>query len=203
LEAGVGPKNITNNKWNWLYSNSVAKNSQLVNITLTEGDVYKIEAYCWPYGTNGKTSQEYWYEVVCEGNKTPIELAWKNEYGGYDYFNFNRVSTHVVTSDKETYIKNRYGLSKYSNVTTDYARGETVIRNEIQDNYILNTNMLTSNEAELLQDLMVSSDVYMYESGEWSPVILNTSNFVIKTNALGFKQYTIEVRKANRRNVVR
>ena len=209
VEAGVGPKNITNLYWNWIStgkgSKTISMGNALVKPTLTCGDVYKVEAYAWPYGTAGRTSQPYWYEVTCECKHTPIELAWKNELGGYDYFNFNKVSTKLIETNRDTFYKNRdkMNTTTYQISHTNYDRGETVNRIDMEDKYVVNTNLITKTEAQLLIDLWVSSDVYCFISAAWYPIIIEQGSVITNTTKHGLINYELSFRMSNKRNVNR
>lgn len=210
IEAGTGPRNVQSYYWNWNWSTApggspVAQGAVYTAVTLSVGDKYEICAYTWPYGTAGKTSQMYRYEVVCTGNKTPIELAWRNELGGYDYFNFDRVSKKMIENTRSSFIKNRDVLNSTTKLVRhdEYDSGETVIRQDIEDKYTVNTNLLTKTEAALLDDLWVSSDVYAYINSTWYPIILEIDSVMTTTTKMGLLNYEVTFRLANKRNKVR
>jgi hypothetical protein len=206
LEAGVGPKNIMETTWNWLWSDSVNKLGQLVNISFLNGDKYVINAYSWPFGTNGKTSQDYKYEVICDyKGKKSINLGWKNELGGYDYYNFNLEMSRSIEKEDITYNKRKYNPAIESGIMSknQYSRVETIVSQDINDVYIINTDYMKKGEELYFEDLWVSADVYAQIDGVWTPIIINNNDVLIETTKNGLLQYQVSFRKSNKRNKVR
>lgn len=211
IEVPAGPANLNQIYWIWdqTYINgSWVSKSQVFTpeLGLVVGDKYCIRSYSWPQGDLGKTSQEYWYEITCNDSSrhTPIELGWRNEYGGYDYFNFTKVSEVSLGIERETYTK---GIDTFQPTKkmahNEYSRGETIINQNIDEHYVINTDTLSKKEVEQLDDLWYSPDVFAYINEVWYPIILEVDEVVTKTTKLGFKQYSIPFRLSNKKNKTR
>ena len=171
------------------------------------GDKYEIYAYCWPYGTNGRTSKSYKFEVVasCASN-TPIQIQWENFYGAYDFFRFDLVNTKSLNISKSTYRKDRDSQGSYSKYLGNdryighsvYDRGETVFNVDIETNYIANTDWIDKQTINDLESLWTTKDAYAYINNTWYPIIVLNDAVPIGSTRRGLRQYQISFRLANK-----
>jgi hypothetical protein len=136
----------------------------------------------------------------CKGFKTR-RLAWRNSLGCYDYFNFKKKSTQRIEVNRNNYssIMGRFNGSKwyYNNTMRgNKTRQVTAVLKET-----LNTDWITEQDANLLEKLIMSTDVYIVENIDTTytePVMITDTSFVKKTVANDkLIQYTIQIEYAN------
>ena len=136
----------------------------------------------------------------CKGYKVR-RLAWRNSVGGYDYLNFKKKSTQTVTVERNNYNKMLGTFSgskwRYNNTQRGKAtRQTTAILKET-----LNTDWITEQDANLLEKLIMSTDVYVVENADTDftqGVLVTDSSFIKKTVANDrMIQYTINIEYAN------
>ncbi len=120
-----------------------------------------------------------------------IRLAFLNKLGGFDYWSFNLVS-------KYTSSINRNQINRA--LPYDYQigdRGRDVIYSEAVENWTINTDFLTDDNALFIRELVESSNVYVIEDNEYIPVVITSNNWQFKSGLLdGYVQYTIEYQKS-------
>tara|TARA_R100000655_G_scaffold6752_1_gene19013 strand:+ start:491 stop:1951 length:1461 start_codon:yes stop_codon:yes gene_type:complete len=136
----------------------------------------------------------------CKGFKVR-RLAWRNSVGGYDYFNFKMKSTQTVTVNKNNYnsMIGTFDKSKWRYNNTQ--RGKTTRQTTAMLRETLNTDWITEQDANLLEKLIMSTDVYIVENADTSftePVMITDTNFIRKTQANNKNiQYTINIEYSN------
>ena len=136
----------------------------------------------------------------CKGFKVR-RLAWRNSVGGYDYFNFKMKSTQTVTLNKNNYnsMIGTFDKSKWRYNNTQ--RGKTTRQTTAMLRETLNTDWITEQDANLLEKLIMSTDVYIVENADTSftePVMITDTNFIRKTQANNKNiQYTINIEYSN------
>jgi hypothetical protein len=138
-------------------------------------------------------SRRFNYQVI--SNCRPYEiirLAFLNKLGGYDYWNFNLVSKYK-SNLKRTQI-DRSLDPQY--VKGD--RGRDVIYSTAVENWTINTDFLTDNDALFIRELVESSSVFIVETdGSILPVVITDNSWDFKSGLLnGYVQYTIEFQKS-------
>ena len=128
-------------------------------------------------------------------------LAWRNSVGGYDYFNFKKKSTQTLTVKKNNYnsMIGTFDKSKWRYNNTQ--RGKTTRQTTAMLRETLNTDWITEQDANLLEKLIMSTDVYIVENADTSftePVMITDTNFIRKTQANNKNiQYTINIEYSN------
>ena len=138
-------------------------------------------------------SRRFNYQII--PNCRPYEivrLAFLNKLGGYDYWNFNLVSKYK-SNLKRTQI-DRSLDPQYVNGD----RGRDVIYSTAVENWTINTDFLTDNDALFIRELVESSSVFIVETdGSILPVVITDNNWDFKSGLLnGYVQYTIEFQKS-------
>ena len=176
--AGVGTGNLVGSgvslPANWDYYTVVAHDSgdNLVS------DTYKI----------------YKQEDDCKGYET-IRLTWLNKYGVWDYYNFTKKSTRTYNIARKQYkqITGTWNERKYR--LADHQGGSKTFASKISENISLNTNYITEAEAEWLEELFISSEVFIlnkrstdstdegYMRKYIEPVTITNSSHIRKTTA--------------------
>jgi hypothetical protein len=139
----------------------------------------------------------------CKGFKVR-RLAWRNSLGCYDYFNFKKKSTQRVEVTRNNYssIMGRFNGSKWSYNNT--MRGKTTRQVTAVLKETLNTDWVTEQDGNLLEKLIMSTDVYIVENADTEftqGVMITDSSFTKKTRANDkMMQYTIQIEYANNVN---
>jgi len=136
----------------------------------------------------------------CKGYKVR-RLAWRNSVGGYDYFNFKKKSTQTINVQRDNYssMLGTFNKSKWRYNNTQ--RGKTTRQTTAALSETLNTDWITEQDANLLEKLIMSTDVYIVENTDTDftqAVMVKDSSFVKKTVANDkLIKYTINIEYAN------
>ena len=150
----------------------------------------------------GRTSLYYFVKESgsCKGFKVR-RLAWRNSLGCYDYINFKMKSTQTVEVKRDNYstMLGTFNASKWRYNNTQ--RGKTTRQTSAILKETLSTDWLTEPQANLIEKLIMSTDVYIVENAETTyteGVIVTDSSFVRKTGANDkLIKYTINIEYAN------
>ena len=136
----------------------------------------------------------------CKGFKVR-RLAWRNSVGGYDYWNFNMKSTQTLSIERNNYnaLIGTYNKSVWR--YNDTQRGKTTRQTTATLKETLNTDWLSENEATLMQNLLMSTNVYILENSdtEFTQAVMVTDSSIVKKTVANDKliQYTINIEYAN------
>ena len=149
-----------------------------------------------------KTATYYFIkqDASCKGYKVR-RLAWRNSVGGYDYFNFKKKSTQTINVQRNNYssMLGTFNKSKWRYNNTQ--RGKTTRQTTATLSETLNTDWITEQDANLLEKLIMSTDVYIVENADTDftqAVMVKDSTFVKKTVANDkLIKYTINIEYAN------
>ena len=140
----------------------------------------------------------YWYDSVATGlgwrtktyrfdlagctKYTPIQLAWLNEFGCWDYYTFDLASIQQLRIKRDS-IRKQYGnWNAGADFTYEYYEGgERVTRIDADKEYTVNSDWLNDDEFVWLQSLLMSTDVLTPdENGNYVPVIITDNDYQIK-----------------------
>tara|TARA_R100000781_G_C4079162_1_gene127123 strand:- start:926 stop:2416 length:1491 start_codon:yes stop_codon:yes gene_type:complete len=155
-----------------------------------------------PATSTNKTAAYYFIKQdgSCKGYNVR-RLAWINSKGGYDYFNFKLKSTQTVNVERNNYNKmlGTFSGSKWRYNNTQ--RGKTTRQTTATLKEIINTDYISEQQANLIEKLIMSSDVQVVENSDTTytqAVMITSSSHVRKTVANDkLIQYTIEIEYAN------
>lgn len=125
---------------------------------------------------------------------SPVQLAWVNQLGAWDYFRMDARTSRAITTTAKEYMKTLgdYSSSTYSFDT--WSRQQTPYQVDAKLQYILRTEYLSKEDTELLQNVLRSKNVMMQLDGNWLPV-------VVKTTSVNYETETISRRKTMTFNV--
>jgi len=170
----------------------------------SNNDASLLYAYVYPASLNAITNAlnavtEGWdyYDVIpstadaqtgnilrirnnCRNTKNePVQLAWANTRGGWDYIRFNGKKQKTVTREEKTYRKivGDYSGSQFELASS--AREIKPYQLEAKETYQLNS-VLTIEEVTLLQYCMRSKNVMARIEGTWVPVTIQTNSMQIE-----------------------
>ena len=129
-----------------------------------------------PYNT-----KTYRFDVADCYKYTPVQLAWVNELGSWDYYTFELASIEKLNIQRDT-IRKAYGnwASAAAFSYEKYERGEDVIKIEADKEYTVNSDWLEDSDFVWLQSLLMSKEVQVYLEDEWLPVIITDNNYQFK-----------------------
>jgi len=113
--------------------------------------------------TDVKTSEEKVFKIDRKCTEHPnYRLMYLNKGGSFSTFNFDLASSKNVSVEKKKYNKN-YGeydnsLVEYTYATSD--RGTSILDTDITESYTINSNYITEDMGNLIEDLIISPEVY-------------------------------------------
>ena len=145
-------------------------------------DSYMMYAYDGP-GLAQRTNPIYFainddcsmYEIY--------HLMWKDKYGSYISYPFIYMSRKNVEADRKSYYKQEGNWGNNTFGYNDYDRGETNFYTQSKNSFILNSGWLKDFEAELMEDMMQSTDVYIQTpDNRLFPCMLNETDLEIFKN---------------------
>jgi len=104
-----------------------------------------------------------------------VRLCWLNRHGGWDYFTFNKDNRKTVEVQRTQYTKT---------LKWDYAvgdRGDTILSQKGKESYLLNSDWVSEYEAQWIEELFTSPEVYHVSNGEKLPIIVNDNTYTVQT----------------------
>ena len=154
-------------------------------------------------GSDSAVSALYYFinqDGSCKGFKIR-RLAFRNSLGCYDYFNFKMKSTSTIEVTRDNYnsMLGTFNKSRWRYNNTQ--RGKTTRQTTAILKETLQTDWISEQDANLLEKLAYSSNVYILENLDTDfteGVVVTDSSFVKKTVANDkLIQYTINIEYAN------
>jgi len=196
MTFGTGPKNIQDIMWKYIKvvtpGGIILNGSGLpVTLNLNVGDEYDVYMYY-----SGEVSERITYKIVCEDE---IQLFWENRYGGFDSHIFNKNHYKNLNIEKNTFRKDKYKINGYNLEVDEYDGGLTVYHNNIETEWILNTDWLDRQQILDLEDLWYSKNVFMMIDDEIYKVISLNESQNINNKKSTLRSYTLNVRLSNKK----
>jgi hypothetical protein len=111
------------------------------------------------------------YEVICEPKYTPYTVQFVNRYGVSDYLTFFKKST-----EQGNFTEDQFQKSIYADAYTDvnYTNGKYQSFNINSRNTVtLNTGIVDESYGSIIEELLMSEKVAIYEDGQWMAIIPN------------------------------
>lgn len=109
---------------------------------------------------------------------TNYQISWLNPRGSYEYWNFYKDSQEMVnitTSEIRKVLPWNYTLGN---------RERTVLTQQVQKSYKINTNWITQNDYNFLQELFYSAEVYWIDSNHNRiPIMITDKQWTSKSYA--------------------
>ena len=158
----------------------------------------------------------FYKEEVCKGFEK-FRLCWLNRLGVWDYFNFTKRNVRKVNSKRETYqqLKGTWNESRY--MKHGYKGGQKVFATNSKEVITLQTDFITEEAAQWLEELFTSPDVFVLQEKSTDtklgtitnllnkyvqPCVVMTSSYTRKTTANDkLKQYTIEIEMSHNKRI--
>lgn len=132
---------------------------------------------------------DYVYEIVDECRYTPKTIVFKNQYGAWEIINMFKKEITRMNVDSGEFVNNYISAGTY-----DVARHEKKkINISGQKTITLNSGYIDERENTLYEELLLSDQVYFYESTKFVPVNVATQDLEFKTRINdSLVKYTIE-----------
>lgn len=109
------------------------------------------------------------FEVVCEPKYDPYQIQFVNKYGMSDYITFFKKSTETGNFTQDQYQKSIYA-DAYTDV--NYVNGKYQSFNINSRNTLtLNTGFVDESYGEVMEEILMSEKVAVYEGGQWVAVV--------------------------------
>lgn len=185
LNVGIGPQNITNrggynlSTQPWDYYTATLRPQKSAGVVNTSAS--------WDSFTINKQDPNCGY--------TGVRFAWVNDFGVWDWFNF-QLQTNLNTNLERGTYQNSFVNYAVSTPTLPYdikRRGDANYYININEVFTANSDWLTQGEADLLQQLFYSPSVFTQDGYDMVPIIILDSNFVTRTNPRTQKNFQYQV----------
>jgi hypothetical protein len=144
------------------------------------------------------------FVVDCATKYPSKRILFKNKYGGKEWINMNLVSTTTVNGDSKSF---RPQLGNWNSTSFNYDNTQVQNQKYISDAIevlTLNTEYLSDNYNNIIEQLMVSDEIYLYDSslssgnGLYTPLEIISNTLQFKTGVVNkLIQYTFQFRKNN------
>ena len=111
------------------------------------------------------------FEVICEPKYDPYLVQFVNKFGMSDYITFFKKST-----ERGEFTQDQYQKSIYADAFTDvnYTNGKYQSFNINSRNTItLNTGFVDESYGEIVEEILMSEKVAVYEDGQWVAIVPN------------------------------
>ena len=128
-------------------------------------------------------TKTYRFDIADCSKYTPIQLAWVNSLGAWDYYTFELASIESLNIKRDTITTNYGNWNAAANFSYgQYERGEMVTKIEANKEYTINSDWLDDEYFIWLQELLMSKEVYYCNSdGVFNPIILTDNSYEIKS----------------------
>lgn len=143
--------------------------------------------------------ESYRYEASDETHREKTRFAFVNKLGAWDYYNnYNPVRQRINVSRQE-YTAPRVDYSSLNSTYDISRRGKTVNNSSTDDQFTVDTDYLDKTNANWLEELIESPEVYIQRNGEFIPIVITDSGYTAKTSAGRQKlfKYTINFKPSN------
>jgi len=158
-DFGVGPQNIIEQTGNANYFNNVAYYT--VRITTS--------------GAANTVSETITFEIVPNCSiYDNYRIVFMNRVGGYEYFDFkmnHKKTTNIERTEYGKILDWNYSMGE---------RGRDILSIKATETFEINSDWVSEVEAEWLQQLFTSPDVYVIRNNELHPIIVTDSSYQSK-----------------------
>jgi len=127
----------------------------------------------------------YQFDMYCEPRYDINTLVWLNQYGGYDSFDFSKVSRRGYDLDKKSFKKLGYTISSAGlyQTWTGYTKNDDVVTysSKFKERLLLNSDLINEATYTWLNELIISSSVYIQTySGLLIPITIKDTTYDFK-----------------------
>lgn len=127
------------------------------------------------------------FNVVCPSKYPNVRIKFKNQFGQFDFFNFNMVNKQSFTTEKKTYQPQ---LGSWNASTLSYESYDSSTLNYVVDakqSISVNTDWVSEDYNEIFKQLLVTDEAYwIYDEAQQllKPITIDTSTVVFKTGVV-------------------
>lgn len=136
-----------------------------------------------PCVTYSAVSEMFQFNVVPPCN--PFfnqQIMFKNRYGVYDYFMFEKARAEGLSIDRQTYGQWNVAWGSANPIKTNYSRGLTDFNTQIAETHVVNSGFISQPMMVWLEELYTTNDAYLIEeNGTLFPINIVGAEFVRKT----------------------
>jgi hypothetical protein len=181
------------------------------------GKHFQLELFDSSSQLIGRTSKIYQDQEDCSRYKK-LRLKFKNKLGGFDFFDFELVSSASTNVERENFkitsgqVTHQPNTNNYLYTEANSERGYKNLNIKLIDTFTMTSNWITDQTAKFLQGLFVSDEIYLLNPEIFEdftvndqfdieyPVFLNDTDIEYKTNSPEKKlvNITINVTPGNR-----
>lgn len=208
-DIGAGPKNMILNNYSEFTTDSVSKYFITPYGRRTSTTISGVYHY---HEKNGETWQ---FNIgACPCSKwTKYTLMWMNELGGWDYFNFTQRTDKKRKMSRNGFRRTLKSLGTY----VPGEKGQSTYSTISEESWTLNTDWLSQSYIDYIQYAYESPEVYIIQTNYTND--FTTKDIIIPVNVVNEEvqlynkvdrgdmgnlyQYTIEVQRANSREIQR
>ena len=128
-------------------------------------------------------SEMFQFNVVPPCNQFFNEqIMFKNRYGAYDYFMFQKAKSEGIGISREIYGQWNINWGSADPIKTNYSRGTTDFNTEMVETHIVNTGFISQPMFVWLEELYTTNDAYLIQTdGTLFPINIVNTEFVKKT----------------------
>lgn len=191
---------LENNTTSTVYINAPAyvslTTTQFKITPMTYGAVKSIDVYVnWNNGTSHRAYCLSIYTQSC-GKYEPIRVAYLNNYGAYDFFNFDLINRATFNIDRQSYQRN-YNADIYIQGSNIVKQINATYYTKEKERWRLISDYLTDEQSYQIRTLYSSPLVYGYfvnniNTPSWIPMKLIPNTYELKT-ILNDKLFNIEL----------
>ena len=144
-------------------------------------------------------TESYRYIASNETHREKTRFAFVNQLGAWDYYNNYNPVRQAINVSREQYTAPRVD---YTSRTSNYdisRRGKKDYHNSTDDLFTVDTDLLDKENANWLEELIESPEVYIQRNGEFIPIVITDTSYTSNQNQARQKQfkYTINFKPSN------
>ncbi len=141
----------------------------------------------------------YRYEASDETHREKTRFAFVNKLGAWDYYNNYNPVRQAIDVEREQYTAPRVDYSSKFSTYDIERRGRTDYHNSTDDSFTVDTDLLDQENANWLEELIESPEVYIQRNGEFIPIVITDTSYTADTNPSRQKlfKYTINFKPSN------
>ncbi len=136
-----------------------------------------------PCVTYSAVSEIFQFNVVPPCNQFfNDQIMFKNRYGVYDYFLFERARAEGLSIDRQVYGQWNVAWGSSNPIKTNYSRGTTDFNTDIAETHVVNSGFISQPMMVWLEELYTTNDAYLIQTdGTLFPINIVNAEFVRKT----------------------
>jgi hypothetical protein len=147
-------------------------------VTWTDVAYYRVQL-CYSYptwnasrsdaGPIGPLSEIFYFYLYANCLPESTRLAWLNDAGGYDYYTFQSYRQDTKKIDRTSY-DNRYYATNIASPDRNIGRSQKTFDTNVTQEIVLESNYISVSQAQWLEGLFVSPQVYVMGNDFVSPI---------------------------------